>query len=351
MNSVISVLERFALLIMLGLVVAFFTLNPATPAFFTVQNLQNLLINEALLVLIAVATTLPLVAGQIDLSVGPSAGLIALLTAGLMSRQGSPLILAIVGALVAGVLVGLVNGLLIARIGISSIVATLGMASVISAVTYLYSGGVSIVTGISPTLTNFGTGHFLGVPNPVIIVAIIGLAAWYVLGQTPMGRNLYAVGASPGASTLVGLSVRKHVAGSLVAAGVLVSISSVLLVSIQGGANPQLGPSFTLPAVAAAFLGGTAYQRGRVNILGTITAVFFIGVTVNGLTLWGFEGWVSDLVNGLSLLVAVGISTVAGRRRGRHTVTDAGHAKPPGDGADLTGDGDDQMNLLAPLRN
>ena len=344
MSTVVSVLERFALLIMLVAAVIFFSVNPATPVFFTVQNLQNLLINEALLVLIAVATTLPLVAGQIDLSVGPSAGLIALVTAGLMSRNGLPLVVAILGAVVAGVLVGLVNSLLIARIGISSIVATLGMASVISAVTYLYSGGLSIVTGISPALTDFGSGKFLGIPDPVVVVAIISLLAWYVLGYTPVGRSLLAVGSSPGASTLVGLSVRKHVAASLVAAGVLVSISAVLLVAIQGGANPQLGPAFTLPAVAAAFLGGTAYQRGRVNILGTVTAVFFIGVVVNGLTLWGFAGWVSDLVNGLSLLIAVGISTIAGRRQGTHPVSTV--EPPPAADDDGSAADDGQLHLL-----
>jgi len=329
MRTLVSLLERYALLIMLVLAIAFFALNPATSeSFWTTQNLQNVLINQALLVLIAVATTLPLVAGQIDLSVGPSAGLTALVTAGVMSRQGAPLILAIVAAIAVGALVGFVCSVLIARIGISSIVATLGMASVLQAVTYLYSGGKSIVTNIDVGLTDFGTSRVLGIPSPVIVVALICLIAWYVLGHTPAGRNLYAVGASPGAATLVGLSVRRYVGVSLMAAGVLVSVSGVLLVSINAGANPQLGPSYTLPAVAAAFLGGTAYQRGRYNILGTVTAVFFIGAVVNGLTLWGFEGWVSDLVNGVSLIVAVGIAAVAGRRRTRHAAVDAvqGHA-------------------------
>lgn len=332
MRAVVTLLERCALLIMLIVAVTFFALNPATgDSFWTTQNLQNVLINQALLILIAVATTLPLIAGQIDLSVGPSTGLAALVAAGVMSRQGAPLVVSIIVALVVGALVGLVNSLLIARIGISSIVATLGVASILQAVTYLYSGGRSIVTGIDPALTDFGTSRLLGIPSPVIIVAVICLAAWYVLGHTPAGRNLYAVGASPGAAALVGLNVRRYIAVSLMAAGVLVSVSGVLLVSINGGANPQLGPSYTLPAVAAAFLGGTAYQRGRYNVLGTVTAVFFIGTVVNGLTLWGFEGWVSDLVNGLSLIVAVGIAAVAGRRRSRHAAVEAVQGQAPDD--------------------
>lgn len=347
MKAFVSLLERYALLFMLFAAIAFFALNPKTSeSFWTTQNLQNVLINQALLVLIAVATTLPLIAGQIDLSVGPSTGLAALVTAGVMARQGAPLVIAIVVAIIVGAVVGLINSLLIARIGISSIVATLGIASVLQAVTYLYSGGQSIVTGIDPALTDFGTARFAGIPSPVIVVGIICLVAWYVLGSTPAGRNLYAVGAAPAAATLVGLNVRRYVGASLMAAGVLVSISGVLLVSINGGANPQLGPAYTLPAVAAAFLGGTAYQRGRYNVLGTVTAVFFIGTVVNGLTLWGFEGWVSDLVNGLSLIVAVGITAVAGRRRGRTAAVEAVQGGSDGAGAD-----DQDLRLLAGRQN
>lgn len=329
MKALVVVLERFALLAMLVLAVIFFALNPATSEpFWSTQNLQNVLINQALLVLIAVATTLPLVGGQIDLSVGPSTGLAALVTAGVMSRNGAPLVVAILVAIAVGCVVGLVNSALIARIGISSIVATLGIASVLQAVTYLYSGGASIVTNIDPALTDFGTSRFAGIPSPVLVVAGICLGAWYVLGHTPAGRNLYAVGASPEAAALVGLNVRRYIAASLMAAGVLVAISGVLLVSINGGANPQLGPSYTLPAIAAAFLGGTAYQRGRYNVLGTVTAVFFIGIVVNGLTLWGFEGWVSDLVNGLSLIIAVSITAIAARRRSQNAAVDAVQGDP-----------------------
>lgn len=335
MGSVASVLERYALLILLGLSVCFFALNSQTPLFFTVPNLQNVLINQALLLLLAVATTLPLIGGQIDLSVGPSAGLTALLCAGMMSRHGLPLWVAVLVALGAGAAIGLVNAVLIARVGISSIVATLGMSSVIGAMIYLYSGGLSIITDIAPSITDFGRGRLLGLPLPVYVVAGVCLAGWYVLGHTAKGRNLYAVGASPSASSLVGLSVPRYIGGSLVVAGTLAGLGGVLLVAVQGGGNPQLGPGFTLPAVAAAFLGGTAFQRGRYNVLGTVTAVFFIGVTVNGLMLWGAEGWVSDLVNGVSLLVAVGLTVYAGKRRSRRPAAgsvrrDAGPPAPSG---------------------
>ncbi len=335
MRTFTSIIERFALLGMLILAFAFFALAPATSEYFLgVSNLQVLLAQLSLPVLVAVATTIPLIAGQIDISVGPSTGLAAMVTAGMMSRQGAPLWIAILAALIVGCLVGYINSLLIARVGISSIVATLGMTSVIAAVQYLYCGGQSIVTNIDEGLTNFGTGKILGIPGPVIVVVIVCIIAWYILGHTPAGRNLYAVGAAPAAAALVGLNVRRYVGLSLIAAGVVVSIAAVLQVSMNNGGQPTVGPLYIFPAVAAAFLGGTAYQRGRYNILGTVTAVAFIQIVINGLSLWGFGSWVTDMVSGISLIVAVGLSAVAGRRRSRSAAVEAVQGQSPASGGD-----------------
>jgi ribose/xylose/arabinose/galactoside ABC-type transport system permease subunit len=162
MKGVISFFERFALLLMLVVVIIFFSVNPATPQFLSVQNLQNLLINQALLVLLAVATTLPLVAGQIDLSVGPSTALTALLTAGMMSKLGLPLVVAILVSIIVGIIVGLINGVLIARIGISSIVATLGMSSII-----LAAALVSILPSVPAYAGTPSKGFVLRGPMPL----------------------------------------------------------------------------------------------------------------------------------------------------------------------------------------
>jgi ribose transport system permease protein len=310
-----ELVERYALLMLLAIVFVFFAVNPSTPEFASTLNIQNILSNESLLGIIAIATVIPLVANQIDLSAGPVAGLGSLLCAGMMSKSGWPLAPSILVAVGVGFVVGLVNGILVAKVGINSIVTTLGTSSIVGAIIVWYSKGVSISTGLSSTLLSVGVGDWLGVRRLFFFLVAIALIAWYVLEHTPVGRHLYSVGASPRAAELVGLSVPKLIIGSFVASGVIAGAAGVLAVAVQGAANPQIGSNFTLPAVAAAFLGATAIKPGRYNIWGTFTAVFFLAFAVNGLTLWGAEAWISDLFNGTALILAVGIGAVSGRRR------------------------------------
>jgi ribose transport system permease protein len=144
----------------------------------------------------------------------------------------------------------------------------------------------------------------------VAVSAVVG----YFLQQTPAGRHLYFIGANPRAAELVGLSVRRHVFASFVTSGFIAGAAGILQVAIAGNASPQVGPGFTLPALAAAFLGATAIVPGRFNVLGTLVAVLFVAIMVNGLTLLGAADWVQPLVNAISLLAAVTIATVAARR-------------------------------------
>jgi ribose transport system permease protein len=309
--------ERFGLLALLVVEIVFFSLNPATSVFSSRINLTNIVGNESLIGVLVIATVIPLVAGQIDLSVGPTAGLGAILCSGLMSRSGWPLILAILGALVVGLFIGVVNGVLVTKFSINSIIATLGTSSIISAAVVAYSGGLSFVSGISTTLTNLGSGTWLGVPKPTYVLVLVAFVVWYVLDKTPVGKNAYAAGSSPRAAQLVGIDVPRLTIACFVTAGGMAGMSGVVLVAVSGTGNPELGPNFTLPAIAAAFLGATTLQPGRYNVWGSVTAVFFLAVSVNGLTLWGAAPWVSDVFNGAALLAGVGLAVYAGKVRER----------------------------------
>jgi ribose transport system permease protein len=346
--------EQYALVVLLAAECVFFSLNSATPQFLTSANVTNILSNQSLLGIIAIATVLPLVANQIDLSVGPTAGLSSLLTAGLMSKSGFPLLPAMLVGISLGVAVGIVNGLLVARAEVNSIVTTLGTSSIIGAIVVWYSNGISISTGISSTLIDIGTGKWIGIPKPFFFLVGIAVLVWYVLEHTPLGRYLYSVGSSPRAAELVGLSVRRLVMGSFIASGTIAGAAGLLFVATQGSANPQIGANFTLPAVAAAFLGATCIKTGRYNVWGTFTAVFFLAVMVDGLTLWGVAGWVSDFFNGVALITAVAITTYSGRRRRARiaptkseamarpvpSISAAGDEAPPLSGATVSTDGE-----------
>lgn len=314
--SPLEILERYGLLVLFALVLAFFALSGQTPLFTSTANVQNVLSNQAVLGIIAIGSVLPLAAGQIDLSVGPAAGLCSVVTAGLMAKSEQPLAIAVLGGLVVGAVIGLVNGLMVTRFGINSIIATLGTTSVIAAVVQWYTEGLALTTGISPSLVEIGLGTWLGVPRPFYFLVVAAAVVWYLLEHTPVGRYVYATGTNPRAATLVGLGVDRLVLGSFVSAGILAGVAGVLLVAVQSGGNPQIGPSFTLPALAAAFLGATTIKPGRYNIPGALAAVFFLAFSVNGLTLWGAKPWVSDLFNGAALILAVGIAVYSGRRRG-----------------------------------
>jgi ribose transport system permease protein len=312
-----ELLERYALVLLGIAIFAFFAVNAGTPQFATSANLKNILSSQAVLGILVIATMVPLIAGHIDLSVGPAAGLCSLLCAGMMSKAGMDLGPAMLVAVLAGVAIGAVNAFLIAGIGINSIVATLGTSSVIGALVLWYSGGTSIVTGLSTHLTDIGKEEFLGLPQPFWILLGVAVVSYYILNQTPFGRYLYSIGSSPRASELVGLPVRRLTFLSFLCSGFLAGFTGILLVAVQGGGNPLLGPTFTLPALAGVFLGATTITPGRYNVIGGIVAIFLLAISVNGLTLLGAEAWVSDMFNGVALLVGVGISVVSGKRRHR----------------------------------
>lgn len=327
-----QLIERWGLLLIFVGVIVFFWFNTSTPQFSSSANLKVVLANNSLAGIIAIATTIPLVANQIDLSVGPTAGLASIVASGLMAEGGHGLLVSAVAAIAIGLIAGLVNGLLVARLGINAIITTLGTASVLVALILWYSEGVAFYTNISEPLLAAGTGTWLGLPKPFIYLAILAVIAWYLLEHTPGGRNLEAVGINPRAADLVGLNVPRLVFSSFLIAGFLAGLAGLLIVAVQGGGNPQVGENFTLPAIAAVFLGATTIRPGRYNIAGTILAVFFLAVTVNGLTLWGAKAWVTPFFNGSALIIAVGISVYYGRRR-------AGQAKvipaAPSEKADL----------------
>lgn len=310
-----DLLERYGLLLLLAAVIVFFSLDPATPQFDNANNIRNILGSESVLGIIAIATVIPLVAGHFDLSIGPAAGAGSLLTAGLMSKSGWALGPSVAVAIAACILIGMANGFLVARMSINSIIATLGMSSLISAFVQWYSKGQTISTGISQTLLNIGSDRWLGIPRPFYFLVAVALVAWYVLEHTPPGRYLYAAGASPRAAELVGIAVPRYTFFSFVAAGLFAGIAGALMVAVNGAANPLIGPDYMLPAIAAVFLGATAIKPGRYNIGGTFAAVYFVAVSVNGLTLLGADTWVSDLFNGAALLIAVSIAVWSGKRR------------------------------------
>lgn len=311
-----AVIERFGLLVLFALVVLFFaTYSKTSGTFPTVLNFRNVVGNQSVLAIAALASIIPLIAGQFDLSVGSTVGISSIGTAAALSRFDAPLIVAVVVGIGIGASIGLLNGTLVAKVGVNPFITTLGVATVISGIIQWYTEGQSIITGIPTSLTDLGRGQWLGLPRTLFFLTAVALLVAYLLAYTPFGRYLHSVGSNIQSARLVGLNVDRIVLLSFVLAGTLAGIAGVLQTARQGGGNPQIGPNFLLPALAASFLGATVFRPGRFNVPGTVLAVFFVAVSVSGLTLAGVEPWVEPTFQGTALVAAVALSTIVARRR------------------------------------
>lgn len=307
--------ERYGLPALLALTVVFFTVYGKTADTFpTAANFDNVVGNQSVLALAAIAAIVPLVAGEFDLSVGAVLGFSAVVTAQAADAWGLPLAAAALVGVATGASVGLVNGVMVTRLGLNSLIATLATATVLGGAASAVSA-TPIVSGIPASLTDFGSGDWLGVPRTAYLLLAVALLVWYGLDHTPVGRELRAIGTNATAARLVGIGVDRLRLSTFVAAGTIAGAAGVLQLARSGSGDPAVGPAFTLPAIAAAFLGATAIRPGRFNVAGTIIAIFFLAALVSGLTISGSQAWLQDIVNGGALAVGIAISTLAARRR------------------------------------
>jgi ribose transport system permease protein len=297
-------LARVALpVILVLLVVLFSALRPET--FFTVENLMTVLNLQSVLGILSLGLLLPLIIGEMDLSIAANLGLGLILVTGLTSQQGVPLWLAVVLAVAGCTIVGLLNGLMVTRFGINSLISTLGMSVIITGVVSAYTNGGVFYQGIPPELLQIGQGRLMGIPLPIIYTLLIAVIVWYLLANTPLGRFLYAIGGSTDAARLSGVPVRGLTVLAFAGAGLLAGIAGVIQAGILGSGSPTVGPPFLLPVFAAVFLGATAIQPGVFNVWGTILAVITLQVGVTGLALLGSPFWIEPIFTGVALILAV----------------------------------------------
>jgi ribose transport system permease protein len=308
-------LDRFSGLYVFALVIVIFALwVPDT--FLRVDNVELIAGQQAITALLALAVIIPMAAGVFDLSFAAIMGLSTVAVAYLQSHGWNVLVTVVAGVLL-GALIGAVNGVFVARFGVSSFVTTLGTSSVLAAATYWVSGGFPIVNGISSALVRVSTTQILGVSLVFYIMLAVAAALYIVMEYTPMGRYLFAVGGNPQAARLAGLPVGKITFCSLVASGTISGFAGVLLLAQLRTASYDVGPPYLLPAFSAAFLGATQIKAGRVNVLGTLIAVYLLATGVDGLQLAGAPVYIDTLFGGVALLVAVTLAVRTAKKRGR----------------------------------
>ena len=306
-------LDRFSGLYVWAIVIVLFAvLVPDT--FFTGDNLRLVANQQAITAMLALALIIPLAAGVFDLSFAATMGM-ALMLAAYLQSQGLNALLASFAAVALGALVGAVNGLVMTRLHIDSFITTLGMSSILAAATYWISGGFPIQTGISPSLIAIGTTQVGGLSIIFFVMIVLAVVLYVVMEYAPAGRYLFAVGGNPLAARLAGLRVDRIVFSSMVASGTLSAFAGVMLLGELGVASYDVGPPYLLPAFSAAFLGATQIRAGRMNVWGTLIAVYLLATGVNGLQLAGAPAYVNNLFQGVALIVAVALAVRTARRR------------------------------------
>ncbi|TPM30837.1 ABC transporter permease [Mesorhizobium sp. B2-3-4] len=311
--------------VFIALLVMCLFLSFATDGFLTSLNLLNVGRQVSLLGIMAVGMTFVLIAGEVDLSVGSTYALSGLAT-GMLIIAGWALLPAICAGLLTGIVIGLINGMLSTYGRLPSLIATLGMLSIVRGAALILTNGqpvtVNARNGALPdVLASFGfmgQGYLFSViPMQLVFFVIVAALAWLVLSFSNFGFRVYAVGGSAKAARVSGISVNKVKISAFILMGVLAAFAGILglafLPSSQAG---RTGLGLELDVIAATIVGGASLSGGEGTILGTILGVLIIGVMRNGLVLMGVSPFVQELMIGLVIIIAVGIDKWSTRRTG-----------------------------------
>jgi ribose transport system permease protein len=312
-------------LLLFVLFVFFSLLLPNT--FFKAYNIYSILSDKSVIALLALAEMVPIATGAFDLSIGWGIGLYHILTVGWI-KAGIPWPLVILMVLGVGFMVGTLIGLLVTRRGIDPFIASLGVGTFLFGVALWYAPQ-QIVTTIPPELRSLiaiiiDSGIVIPlfdmpikIPMPFVYVVIVASILWIMFERLPLGRYLYLLGANQRAAELIGISPKRYITFAFQCSGVITAFAGVVLGVKLGVAQTAIGPDFLLPAFAAVFLGSTTIRPGRVNVLGTLVAVFVIAVVSAGMAQLGAQFYVDPMFNGFMLVASVGLAAYAAQRRAR----------------------------------
>jgi ribose transport system permease protein len=301
-----------ALLVLAALIIVMTALHPDT--FATKSNAINVLSQSALTAIIAMGLTFPLVAGDFDLSIGYVGSCGGVIACSLMVSSGFSIAAAFAVAVAFGAVVGMINGLIVTKIGVNPLVATLGVGTLVVGINYAIGGGTPVaVTNPLPFL-NLTLGKLFGVPYPVYVMLGLALVLWTLLNRTVTGQSMQAVGGNPVAARLSGLRVDRVRVIAFMIAGACAAVAGVLLASTSGQAASDGADGYLLTAFAACFFGTAVLSNGQFHIVGTLVGVLTVGIGFNAIALIGLATYYQFLFQGALLIVGVGVGTFARRR-------------------------------------
>ncbi|MGG4142859.1 ABC transporter permease [Paenibacillus algorifonticola] len=320
MEKFSSFLFKYGSLIVIAIVILFFSLWDEH--FFTYANLSDILRSISIVTFVAIGVTFSLTVDGFDLSVGSTVSLTTVVTAAMMVWFQQPLIVVLIVAIAIGALVGLLNALLIVRIRIPDLLATLAVMYIVAGIHKTYTKGYSIYNNMpmpdgstAPGVFNssflwLGQGKIGQIPVPVILMVIAVIVVHLFFKYSKWGRQMQTTGGNEEAARLSGIRVRRIRTAAYVASGVFAAIGGVLFAARVGTGQIDAGAPMMMEAVAAVFVGYSVFGAGKPNVIGTFFGALLIGVLLNGLTMMKVQYYSNDIIKGVVLVLALAVTFI-----------------------------------------
>ncbi|MGY5584718.1 ABC transporter permease [Vibrio cincinnatiensis] len=296
---------RYLLVILVGILLAMGFL--AGPSFFSFNNLQSMSSQMPLLGLLALAMAVCMLTGGINLSIIATTNACGLVMASIITQapdSAAMLVIALAGGVAIAVMIGLFNGALIAYVGVSPILATLGMMTLINGLNVLISGG-SVISGFPNTLLVLGNGVFFGIPMPLILFAVFAIGLWALLEHTRLGRTIYLMGSNEKATRFSGINTKKATLSVYVLSSILCWVAALVMMAKFNSAKAGYGESYLLIAILASVLGGINPDGGFGRIIGIALALIVLQTLESGLNLLGVSSYLTMALWGGILILFI----------------------------------------------
>ena len=290
-------------------------LSFATDAFLTSRNIFTVLRQASIVSIVAIGEMLVMLMGAMDISLAAVLGFSGVITAGLMTQNGVPPLIACAIGVALGGLVGLVNGVLVTKVKINAIIATLGMLNVLNGIAFIYAQGQTIYGEEMESVAFLARGYIGPAPVPVILMFAFYAVFYFILNRTVFGAHIYAMGNNEKASWLAGIRVDRVKILAFVLAGLLAGFGGVMQISRQGSATGGMGDEFLFPILTAVILGGISLSGGKGRIQNTLIASIFLVTITNGMVLLGTSIYAQRIVSGLILIIALSLDRLRMRSR------------------------------------
>jgi len=309
-NSILNIFKRSNMTaIGMVLIIMFIIACVGSPYFLDVYNIQSLLRDLAIIGMIGIAQSLLLLVGELDLSVGKIATLCGILSGMLMIYTKTNPWIALICGLIFGIFFGLLNGLIITKLRLNSMVATIGMQGVYGGINLVLTKGKAI-TGIPEQIQFLGKGSLGIVPMPFIFCIIVLVLVLFLVKKTKTGRYIYAIGNSREAATILGIKVDQIRVFIYVVVGLISSLAGLLYVCRLGSAQSTLGESWPMNSIAASVIGGVSLNGGIGNPTGALIGAAIISIISNMIVLFGVNAYWQQAVSGIVVVLAISFSSI-----------------------------------------